>query len=60
MDKVLELYAKALEEYKAKNFDIALKIIEQIKNFVPNWAKSTLLEAYVFSKQNKFFSEFDA
>lgn len=60
MDEILNLYATALENYKAKNFDDALEIVAQIKNFVPNWAKTTLLEAYIFSGQKKIFSEIDA
>ncbi|MBR5914576.1 MAG: hypothetical protein IKZ58_09470 [Selenomonadaceae bacterium] len=60
MGEVLGLYAKSLDEYKAGNFELALKIIAQIKILVPNWAKATLLESYIYSKQYKFFSELDA
>ena len=60
MDEILNIYATALDEYKAKNFDAALKILERLRILAPNWAKATLLKSYIFNGQKKFLSEIDA
>ena len=52
MDTV-EIYKKALEQYKAKNYDEALKFLEEVKLAAPNWKKPLLLQAYILREQNK-------
>ena len=50
---IVEKYAAALEQYKAKNYDEALKILEEVKLAAPNWKKPLLLEAYILREQGK-------
>lgn len=52
MDAV-EIYKKALAQFKAKNFDEALKILDEIKLAAPHWKKPLLLEAYILREQGK-------
>ena len=56
--EILEKYATALELYKAKNFDAALKILDAVKISAPNWKKSFLLEAYIRREQGESLKEF--
>lgn len=53
---ILEIYSEALAEYKAKNFDRALEILETLKEIAPHWTKGFLLEAYI-RREQKFFLE---
>ena len=55
---IIEKYSAALEEYRAKNFDAALKIIDEVKTSAPHWKKSFLLEAYVRREQTEYLKEF--
>lgn len=50
---IVEKYAAALEQYKAKNYDEALKILEEVKLAAPNWKKPLLLQAYILREQDK-------
>ena len=52
MDSI-ELYSKALAEFKAKNFDAALKIVDELKILEPTWKKPFLLEAYILRGQGR-------
>ena len=52
MDAV-EKYKEALTQFKAKNFDAALKVLEEVKAAAPDWKKPLLLEAYILREQNK-------
>lgn len=49
----LEKYKEALAQFKAKNFDAALKILEEVKAAAPQWKKPLLLEAYILREQGK-------
>ena len=49
----IEKYAAALELYKAKNFEAALKILDEVKRAAPQWKKPLLLEAYILREQGK-------
>ncbi|MBQ7703889.1 MAG: hypothetical protein IJT73_00440 [Selenomonadaceae bacterium] len=55
--EVLEIYAAALAEYRNKNYEKALEILEEFKKIVPNWAKAILLEAYIRRDQKLYLSE---
>ena len=50
---ILEKYAAALAQYKEKNFDEALKILDEVKLAAPQWKKPFLLEAYILREQGK-------
>ena len=52
MDAV-EKYKEALAQFKAKNFDAALKILDEVKIAEPHWKKPLLLEAYILREQGK-------
>ncbi len=52
MDAV-ELYKKALAQFKAKNFDTALEILDEVKIVAPHWKKPLLLKAYILREQGK-------
>ena len=56
---ILQKYQTALELYKAKNFDAALKIVEGLKQLAPHWKKPFLLEAYIWRDQSEFVKEFN-
>ena len=49
----IEKYKEALAHYKAKNFDAALKILDEVKLAAPQWKKPLLLEAYILREQGK-------
>ena len=55
---ILKKYEAALNEYKAKNFDVALKILSEVQAAAPNWKKANLLEAYIMREQEKTVEEF--
>ncbi|MBR0060313.1 MAG: hypothetical protein IJP68_02430, partial [Selenomonadaceae bacterium] len=50
---VIERYKEALELYKAKKFDEALKILEEVILASPQWKKPLLLKAYILREQEK-------
>ena len=50
--EILDIYAAALAEYKAKNFSKALELQAEVKNLNPAWTKNLLLEAYIYREQN--------
>ena len=49
----IEKYKEALAHYKAKNFDAALKILDEVKLAAPQWKKPLLLEAYILREQGR-------
>ena len=49
----IERYRNALEQYKEKNFDEALKILDEVKTTAPYWKKPLLLEAYILRDSNR-------
>ena len=55
---ILQQYQAALDQYKARNFDAALTLLEDIKIAAPHWKKSFLLEAYIRREQFEFVKEF--
>ncbi len=50
--EIIEIYAEALAEYKAKNFKKALELQAEVKKLNPSWTKNLLLEAYIYREQN--------
>ena len=44
---ILEKYSAALELYRAKNFDAALKLVKEVQTAAPYWKKSFLLEIFI-------------
>ena len=49
----LDLYATALDNFKARNFDAALKLVDKLKRLEPTWKKPQLLEAYILREQGR-------
>lgn len=54
---ILKIYAKALAEYKAKNFSKAIEHQNKVKKINPAWTKNLLLEAYIYREQNLHLQE---
>ena len=67
--KVSEIYSLALEEYRSKNYERALQLLDKFNKIVPNGPKAILLEAFIRRDQElnvteiflleKFFSVTD-
>ena len=55
---ILKKYSAALELYKAKKFDAALKLVEEVQNAAPHWKKSFLLEIFIRRDMGEPFKEF--
>ena len=58
--EVWNIYAEAVEEYKAKNFDAALKILDEVKKIAPGYRKAHMLEAYIWRDLENDVKIFDA
>lgn len=58
--EVWEIYAAAVSEYQAKNFDAALKLLAEIKKVAPGYRKAYLLESYIWHERCNFVKEFNA
>ena len=58
--EVWEIYAAAVSEYQAKNFNAALKLLDEIKKGDPNYKKAYLLESYIWRERGNFVKEFNA
>ena len=54
----LEIYSKALDNFKSRNFDAALKLVEELKTLEPTWKKPLLLEAYILREQYRLVELF--
>ena len=57
---ILGKYSAALEYYRAKNFEAALKLVDEVKIAAPHWKKNFLLEAYIRREQCEYLKEFSA
>lgn len=55
--EVLEVYSEALAEYKAKNYERALQLVEELKSAAPNFERAFLLEAYIRRAQGLYVAE---
>lgn len=55
--EVEELYSQAHEQYEAKNFDEALKSIENLKAVNPYYLKTYLLEARIYQDSHDYLKE---
>ena len=49
----IERYRNALEQYQAKNFDEALKILDEVNTAAPYWKKPLLLKAYILRDSDR-------
>lgn len=54
--EILDIYAQALAEYRAKHYDAALQILDEFKK-VACWSKAILLEAYIRRDQKLYVTE---
>ena len=57
---ILKIYAQALAEFKAGNYQKALSIQAKLKKIAPTWTKNLLLEAYIYRAQNLHEKEISA
>ena len=55
-----EIYSKAHEEFKAKNYSAALKILDDLKKFDPNYKHSYYLAATIWRNLNNPVKEYYA
>ena len=53
-----EFYAKALTEYNAKNYDAALKILDEIKKLDPAYKDTYYMEAFIWHETGNPIKEF--
>ena len=58
--EVWDIYAQAVDAFKAKDYDAALELLAEIKRREPGYRKAYLLEAYVWRELNNYVKEFDA
>jgi len=58
--EVWDIYAQAVDEYKAKNYDAALKLLYEIQRREPGYRKAYMLESYVWSTRGNVVKDFDA
>ena len=55
---ILRNYAEALELYRTKKFDEALKLVKEIEIVAPHWKKIFLLKVFIRREQGEFLKEF--
>ena len=58
--EVWDIYAQAVDEYKAKNYDAALELLYEIQRREPGYRKAYMLESYIWSSRDNFVKNFDA
>ena len=58
--EVWDIYAEAVDAFKAKNFDAALALLNEIQRREPGYRKAYLLESYIWNKRKNLVREFDA
>ena len=57
---IWKTYSQALEQYSAKNYDAALKILDEIKRLAPNYRKAYQLEACIWYDTDNYLKEIAA
>ena len=57
---VEKTFARAEKQYKAKDYDAALKTVDKLKRYEPSFRKSYVLEAYIWQKLNNHVRELAA
>ena len=57
---VEKTFARAEKQYKAKDYDAALKTVDKLKRYEPSFRKSYVLEAYIRQKLNNHVRELAA
>ena len=55
-----KIYSQALEQYKAGNYDAALKILDDLKRLAPDYRKAYSLEVCIWEKLDNPLKEFYA
>ena len=58
--EVWDIYAQAIDAFKAKDYDAALELLAEIKRREPGYRKTYLLESYIWKERDNFVKEFDA
>ena len=58
--EVWDIYAEAVDAFKAKNFDAALALLNEIQRREPGYRKAYLLESYIWNERKNLVREFDA
>ena len=54
---IWEIYSQALKPYSEKNYDAALKILDEVKRLAPNYRKAYQLEACIWEKIGNYPKE---
>ena len=57
---IWEIYSQALEPYSKKNYDTALKILDEVKRVAPNYRKAYQLEACIWREVHNYVREIAA
>ncbi|MBQ7723725.1 MAG: hypothetical protein IJT57_05320, partial [Selenomonadaceae bacterium] len=58
--EIWNIYVAAVKEFRAKNLDAALTLLDEIKRREPRYRKAYLLESYIWRRRKNLIREFDA
>ena len=58
--EVWDIYAAAVKEFRAKNYDATLTLLDDIKRREPSYRKAYLLESFIWRGRKNLVREFDA
>ena len=53
-----KIFTEAFDEYNAKNFDAALKLVDVLKKISPDTKKIHMLEAWIYFEQDEYIKAF--
>ena len=53
-------YSRAVKQYKSKNYNDALKILDKIKRYAPSFRRTYMLEVDIYKELNNYVKEIDA
>ena len=58
--EVWDIYAQAVDAFKAKDYDAALALLAEIQRREPGYRQAYMLESYIWDALHNFVKEFDA
>ena len=53
-------FSRAVKQYKSKNYNDALKILDKIKRYAPSFRRTYMLEVDIYKELNNYVKEIDA
>ena len=56
--EIWEIYMKAVAAYQAKNFNAALRLLDEIKKVPQSYVNPIVLEAYILEEQGETVKAF--